>query len=129
MTRADPLFIDDLLTWTGSKRWVQVHPNTGEYVTNYLRSGETRYLVLHREVPEKQYGFLWWAKTDMKSSPEPVKTRLSAFHLPAGRYRVTRLGPEGAEPGEMTREQLEAGIETEIGWAQLIVWRLDPIQR
>ena len=129
MTRADPLFIDDLLTWTGSKRWVQVHPNTGEYVTNYLCSGETRYLALHREVPEKQHGFLWWAKTDMKSSPEPVKTRLSAFHLPAGRYRVTRLGPEGAEPGEMTREQLEAGIETEIGWAQLIVWRLDPIQR
>ena len=29
----------------------------------------------------------------------------------------------------MTRKQLEAGIETEIGWGNLIVWRLDPIQQ
>ena len=52
-----------------------------------------------------------------------------SFHLPARRYRVTRLGPEGAEPKEMTRKQLEAGIETEIGWGNLIVWRLDPVQQ
>ena len=85
MTQAEPLFIDDLLTWTGSRRWVRVHPSTGEYVTNYLRLGETRYLVLHREIPEKQHHFLWWTKTDKESNPAPIKTRLSAFHLPAGR--------------------------------------------
>ena len=129
MTQAEPLFIDDLLTWTGSRRWVRVHPSTGEYVTNYLCLGETRYLLLHREIPEKQHHFLWWTKTDKESNPAPVKIRLSAFHLPAKRYRVTRLGPEGAEPKEMTRKQLEAGIETEIGWGNLIVWRLDPIQQ
>ena len=98
MTQAEPLFIDDLLTWTGSRRWVRVHPNTGEYVTNYLRLGETRYLVLHREVPEKQYHFLWWTKTDKESNPAPVKTRLSAFHLPAKRSGLPVLARKAPNP-------------------------------